>query len=303
MSTQSLTFASPKVITIEEKPLNWENFKPVHPRFMGVDSFDARVTKTISKFLDWNNFFQKWGFPPEFPNILENQEWGDVAEDLYEDVRNLYQELLDEKCLYPVALFGIWKACSVNDHVLVLKEKQPITSLYFPRLTVNGTDVSVADYIKPMYALKNNESDYIGGYAISLGEEVFNKWIKLKAEKDNYKSYLLEDFCQMYITAVADYLHHSIRQSVWSGISESDRLEQGKGIRVEIGKAECPELEACEKLFDLLDVDKEHFMVNEQFYFNSDFTICGYFFAHPQAQNFPVSETENLHQTVRQNFI
>lgn len=274
---------------------DWHNFEASYPGFLGESEFDATDSALIRTYLNWPAFFRKWELSAQFPDILHDHVLGPAAMKLFEDTNELLADLVIEKWLTPKVIFGVWRAWSTEQEVTVWKGNGSIFNFSFARQEVKDTVKTrycLADFIKPKAYLKEGESDFIGGYIIHLGDRMRVKKEIINSLGDKYVGYLIEDLCDMYLEAIADYLHYRLRRFIWAYCDDDDlsneevMLGLHQGIRVEIGGNECPDLSQLPQLIELLGVAQKGYGLTEAITQDTLMTKCGLFFAHPLSRNF-----------------
>lgn len=294
--------------------IDWAGFEPFPSHFLGVSSFDASDFDTVRTYLNWDALFRKWEIPVSFPDALDDADWGDAARNLVHDATNLLADLLAQGKLRAEVVFGVWQASAEGDQVVVRLDDQPTVRLSFSRLPLlDGATYCVADFIKPAAALKAGESDYMGGYAVRLREDVREPIEQLAATHDEYRSLLSADLCALYRSAVVDYLHYRLRRFIWAYCDDDDLSNEEvltglhQGIRVDIGGCECPGLDGPGlndpdrtgqvQLLGLLAVADWAIDRSSDDVDDPSSVMCGYFFAHPKSRNFPSESV--LHKSLR----
>ena len=63
--------------------------------------------KKISKFIDWNPFFEAWELYGKFPKIFEDEIIGKAASDLQKDAKKMLDKITKENQTCPKAVFGL----------------------------------------------------------------------------------------------------------------------------------------------------------------------------------------------------
>ena len=181
--------------------------------------------------------------------------------------------------------------------------EQPVEKLLYlrqQRAKAEGrTNRCLADYVAPKGSGKN---DYAGLFAVTAGLGIERKLEEFEAAHDDYQSILLKALADRLAEAFAEHLHQRVRREFW-GYAENESLdneqlirEKYQGIRPAPGYPACPDHSEKEKIFRLLDAP-----ANAQMELTSGFamlpaaSVCGYYFAHPQAEYFvlgPVLEDQ-----------
>ncbi len=99
--------------------INWANFEPTKPQFLGNRYFHEYPLAEIAKFIDWTPFFQTWQLHGKYPAILADAVVGSEAKKLFDDANQLLQEVIDEKLLTAKAVVGFFPANSTDDDVVL----------------------------------------------------------------------------------------------------------------------------------------------------------------------------------------
>lgn len=100
-------------------PINWGEFEPTKPQFLGNQYFHDYPLAEIAKFIDWTPFFQTWQLHGKYPAIFEDATVGTEARKLYDDANRLLQEIIDGKLLSAKAVVGFYPANATEDDVLL----------------------------------------------------------------------------------------------------------------------------------------------------------------------------------------
>lgn len=272
---------------------DWPGFEPFPAQFIGVSPFDASDSDKVRTYLNWSGLFQKWEIPVPFPQVLDDADWGATAISLLRDANALLDDFLTKGLLRPEVMFGVWRAFSEGDQVVIQSGDQKAVRIPFPRLPQpNGATYCLADFIKPAIAMKPDEWDYLGGYLIRLSADVLAPIRRYSAEPDDYQAFLATDLCVLYRSAVADYLHYRLRRFIWAYCDDDDLSNEDvlqglhQGIRVDIGSPVCPDSITRTPLLQLLQIDDQSFTDNDPDSPASE--VGGFFFAHPKSRPYPV---------------
>ncbi|MBC3789088.1 vitamin B12 dependent-methionine synthase activation domain-containing protein [Spirosoma utsteinense] len=283
---------SARATVADQQAIDWTCFKPFTSHFLGVSTFDASDTDQVRRYMDWDLFFRKWEFPLPFPDVLDDVHWGPPARALYTDARARLDELVGDN-LRPEVVFGVWRASARGDQVLVETTGGTTVGLSFPRIQVSDSrSYCVADFIKPAMALRVGESDYLGGYALRLGTDVDRPAGQPATGQHDYRSLLTADLCELYRSALVDYLHYRLRRFIWAYCDDDDLSNEKvltgthQGIRVDVGGPECPGQTLQAQLLKQLGVDA--WEDAGAFHLPGDRpsrVSSGFFLAHPQSRN------------------
>lgn len=112
--------SSKQYLTLEQAranklKLDWENYTPPKPNFLGIKTFDNYPLEELSEYIDWTPFFQSWQLAGKFPAILEDEIVGAEAKKLYRDAQSMLRQIIDGQWLTARAVIGIFPANSVGD--------------------------------------------------------------------------------------------------------------------------------------------------------------------------------------------
>ena len=120
-----------------QKPtINWEEYTPTKPAFLGTKVFDNFDLEELVPYIDWTPFFQTWELHGKYPAILEDEVVGVEAKKLFKDASNLLQRLIEDQILQAKAVFGLAPAQAVGDDILTQSFPQDwiyLTYIYRPR--------------------------------------------------------------------------------------------------------------------------------------------------------------------------
>jgi very-short-patch-repair endonuclease len=94
--------------------LNWDNFNPVKPNFIGTKTFEVELSELVN-FIDWTPFFNSWELYGKYPAILTDEVVGEQATNLFADAQEMLQKIVSEKWLTAKGILGIFPANQVND--------------------------------------------------------------------------------------------------------------------------------------------------------------------------------------------
>src|SRR5207244_11702929 len=80
------------------------------PPFTGRRTVSPDLAELV-RYIDWTFFFRVWDLKGRFPAILEQPP----ARELYDDARELLDELLSNTLLHGRAVYGYWPARDEGD--------------------------------------------------------------------------------------------------------------------------------------------------------------------------------------------
>jgi 5-methyltetrahydrofolate--homocysteine methyltransferase len=150
---------------------------------------------------------------------------------------------------------------------------------------------SLADFIAPTMV---DREDFLGVFAVTAGLGCDELARRFDADHDDYNSILTKALADRLAEAFAEYLHAQARRDWGFGANErltSDELidEKYRGIRPAPGYPAQPDHTEKRILFDLLDATAAtDITLTESLAMHPAASVCGLYFAHPQARYFAV---------------
>jgi 5-methyltetrahydrofolate--homocysteine methyltransferase len=235
----------------------------------------------------------------KFPVILKDAIIGQEASKLYDDANAMLQQIVAGKWLEPKAIIGFWPANSnERDSVTLLNvETHEEVELQFLRQQMKKAadqpNLSLADFIAPASA---STQDHLGAFAVTIkGIEAHIK--RFESEHDDYSKIMLQALADRLAEALAEYIHMKVRTEYWGYakdelLSNDDMIKEVyTGIRPAPGYPACPDHTEKNKLFQLLDATQQiGITLTESLAMFPASSVCGWYFAHPQAKYFGVGK-------------
>ncbi|HEY8967900.1 MAG TPA: methionine synthase [Puia sp.] len=301
-------FASKKTVkqylTLEKAqenkvPIDWQQFTPVKPTFIGTKAFDGYDLAEIVPYIDWGPFFIAWELHGKFPQILTDEKVGVEATKLYNDARTLLKQIVEEKWLKARAVIGFWPANSDGKDTVTVDMGDAPVRLEFLRQQVKKAadqpNISLADFIAPKATGKR---DHIGAFAVTI-EGIEPHIQRFQAAHDDYNKITLQALADRLAEAFTELLHERVRKEFW-GYVKDERLdneqlikEEYLGIRPAPGYPACPDHTEKRKLFAMLDATKQAgITLTESLAMYPASSVSGWYFAHPQSKYFGVGKIE-----------
>ena len=265
------------------------NYDPVIPARLGINCINSISLKKLLDYIDWSPFFHAWELKGLYPSILNDPQKGIEAKKLFEDARRLLKIIIESESLVAKAVYGIFQAKSNNENVEIIQND---ITFHFPRQLIDkglNPNFCLADYISP------NGDDYIGVFAVTSGHGL-NKIVKhYESKYDDYNAIMVKVKADRLAEACAEWLHKKIRMKDW-GYSKNEKLkineilkEKFVGIRPAPGYSACPDHKEKDKIWKLLNVEKETgIQLTESRAMYPTASVCGWYFAHPNANYFSV---------------
>lgn len=279
--------------------INWKDYTPPKPAFLGIKSFSDYSLREISQFIDWGPFFIAWEMHGKFPAILTDKIVGKEAQKLYDDAQVLLNRIIEEKWLTAKAAIGIFKANSNGAETIQVQNSTGETvwleSLRQQIKKVAGQpDIALSDFIAPEHSGKQ---DYIGAFAVTTGLGI-EKWIEhFEKDHDDYNKIMLKALADRLAEAFAELMHERVRKEFW-GYASNETLsneqlirEEYKGIRPAPGYPACPEHTEKRKLFKLINAtDNADIILTDHMAMYPASSVSGWYFSHPESKYFGIGK-------------
>jgi len=99
--------------------IDWSEFQPIKPKFLGNKYFENYDLGEIAKYIDWTPFFQTWQLQGKYPKIFDNAVVGAEAKKLYDDANKLLKEVIENKSLKANAVIGFYPVNAVGDDIVL----------------------------------------------------------------------------------------------------------------------------------------------------------------------------------------
>ncbi|WP_276389704.1 methionine synthase [Eudoraea chungangensis] len=284
--------------------IDWSLEQIKQPNKLGIQEIQYQNLNTLVDFIDWTPFFRSWDLHGKYPAILEDSVVGKQASELFGDAQVLLDKIIKEKWFTAKAVFGLFKANSVNkDDIEVVyqndaaPDKENITESQIFRTLRQQTkkksgvaNIALSDFIAPKTL---GIQDYIGCFCVSTGFGVKEKAIQFEKELDDYNAIMVKALADRLAEAFAEYLHQEVRINHWGyapkeALSNQALIEENyRGIRPAPGYPACPDHTEKNTIWSLLNV-KERIGVEltESLAMYPAASVSGYYFANPKAKYF-----------------
>ncbi len=277
---------------------DWDSVQIDKPSFLGLHTLEDVSLKEIAEYIDWSPFFQTWELRGKFPKIFDDPDVGAEAKKLYDDARDLLEEIITGQKLTAKGVYGFWPANSVGEDIVLFADECREKALTrFPMLRQQwerkGQDDfrSLADYIAPS---DSGRADYIGAFAVTTGLGCDELVRQYDDQHDDYKSIMAKAIADRLAEAFAEMLHQQARKDWGFGRGEhlsNEELiaEKYRGIRPAFGYPACPDHTCKAELFDLLmATDNAGISLTESFAMLPAASVSGLYFGHPESRYFSV---------------
>jgi 5-methyltetrahydrofolate--homocysteine methyltransferase len=296
VGTQLLTYEEALRHKLHTK---WDEQHIAVPEFTGRRVLkDFRLAELVP-FIDWSPFFHTWEIRGRYPDLLNDPVRGPAARELFANAQELLEEIVGKKLFAAHAAYGFFPANSEGDDIVLFCDAtrtKELTRLHTLRQQKDNQrskpQLALADYIAPR---ESGHVDYIGAFVVTAGHGTQELAERFEKEHDQYNSIMAKALADRLAEAFAEYLHKRARFE-W-GYGKDEKLchedliaEKYRGIRPAPGYPAQPDHTEKPLIFDLLKADEATgITLTESFAMYPAASICGLYFAHPEAQYFAVS--------------
>lgn len=276
--------------------IDWNSSEIVKPNQLGVRVLKDFDLKLLLEYLDWTPFFRSWELHGRFPNILTDAVVGKQASELFEDAQQMLNKIISEKLLEARAVFGIFKANTINDDDIIIQNSEFKIQNYFRTLRQQSQkakgkpNIALADFIAPK---ETGIQDYIGCFCVSAGFGTAELAAKYVADHDDYNAIMVKALADRLAEAFAEYLHKEVRTNYWGYASEENLTnedlisEKYNGIRPAPGYPACPDHLEKRTIWKVLNVNENIGVeLTQHMAMWPAASVSGYYFANPEARYF-----------------
>jgi 5-methyltetrahydrofolate--homocysteine methyltransferase len=294
--------------------LDWENFMPVKPNFIGTKTIEVDLDELVP-YIDWTPFFRTWELFGKYPAILTDEVVGEQATSVFSDAQEMLKVILQEKKLSAKGIYGIFPANQINDDDILVQpttnNQQPLAFLTLrqqSQKTAGAPNIALADFIAPK---DSDKTDYIGAFCVTTGFGVDEWAAEFEKKLDDYNSIMVKALADRLAEAFAEYLHEKVRKDFWGYASDEvlspDDLidEKYKGIRPAPGYPACPDHLEKPTIWKLLNVEHEiGVKLTESMAMWPASSVSGYYFGNPESKYFglgKIKEDQVIDYSKRRN--
>jgi 5-methyltetrahydrofolate--homocysteine methyltransferase len=281
---------------------DWATIDIPKPSFLGTKVIAPVPLEEIVPYIDWTPFFHAWELRGVFPRILDAPESGARARELWEDGKKLLGRMVAEKWLTARAVYGFFPAASVGDDIEVFVDEsrsRPLATLHTLRQQLEKPagefNFALADFIAPA---DSGRCDYLGAFAVTAGIGLEALTGQFEREHDDYNAIMAKALADRLAEALAEWLHQRARAEWGYGANEKlgveDLLrERYRGIRPAPGYPAYPDHTEKRTLFHLLHAEEcTGIQLTESYAMWPGASVCGLYFAHPEAKYFAVGKID-----------
>jgi len=296
-----------QTVTIEvarerRTPIVWRSEDIPTPSFTGVRVLNDFSLAELRSFIDWTPIFHAWGLKGVYPRILDHEQQGEQARQIFADANALLDRIIQEKLITANGVHGFFPASAVGDDIELYTDEtrsKVLTRFHFLRQQANkeGSEPcrSLGDFIAPK---QTGLPDYIGAFAVTSGIGLKELCDRFRAANDDYNAIMAEAVGDRLAEAFAECLHKHTRDE-W-GYGRTEKLsnaeiidEKYRGIRPAPGYPACPDHTEKGTIWGLLDVEANTKMkITESFAMWPGSSVSGLYFAHPESRYFSLGKID-----------
>jgi 5-methyltetrahydrofolate--homocysteine methyltransferase len=280
--------------------IDWENYAPPRPRFLGRKFLRKYDLAEIARYIDWSPFFQTWDLAGSHPRILEDPVIGEAARGVFTEGRAMLERIIATKTLTANAVFGLYPASSVGDDIEIYRDesrtKVAMVWHCLRQQTEKAADrpnLCLADFVAPK---DSGVPDYVGAFAVTAGIGVDEAVRAYEAKHDDYHAILVKALADRLAEAFTELLHERVRKEYW-GYAADETLsnaeliaEKYRGIRPAPGYPACPDHTEKGALFELLAAPEAGLTLTENYAMLPAASVCGFYLSHPESRYFAVDK-------------
>jgi 5-methyltetrahydrofolate--homocysteine methyltransferase len=282
---------------------DWAGYLPPRPSFLGTRNFDSYDLAELVRFIDWTPFFQTWELKGRYPALLRDERQGEAARQLFADAQAMLARIVAERWFRPRAIIGFWPAGAEADDIRLYPDETrrgDLATFFTLRQQLAKRDgrpnLALADFIAPH---DSGKADYLGGFVVTAGGENEALAERFAKSNDDYASILVKALADRFAEAFAEAMHQRVRRDFWGYASTEDFTPEAlvdepyRGIRPAPGYPAQPDHSEKATLFALLDAEARiGVRLTETFAMWPGASVCGLYFAHPEAHYFGVAKIE-----------
>ena len=285
------------------------------PNRKGIIDLSLPIDK-VREFINWRPFMTAWGLDASLASVAEvggcdhcRAQW--LAATPTEDINKAAQAMqLHKEALRVVdrladgilrdgikARVAILPASSTPEDSIVMEYNREEITLPTPRQRSACSEaeerLALSDFIAPRKP-DGKPADWIGLFAVTVGNEVDGMARKLHEEGDEYRSLLYQTVAHRLAEAATEYLHLLVRTQLWGYSDESYpgkinlRDLKYEGIRPAVGYPSLPDQKLVFTTGKVLDYQSLGITLTENGALLPSATTTGLIIAHPKSRYFIV---------------
>lgn len=296
------TYLPLDVAQANKTEIDWSSTRITKPNKLGRQTFIDYPLEEIKDFIDWGPFFIAWQMKGKFPEVLDDERYGEQARILYKDATQLLDEIIKEKRFQANAVVGLYPANAVGDDIEVYTDesREEVRTVFHTirqqaKKRKGQPNKALADFVAPK---DSGIADYIGGFAVTAGLGVRELVQEFKDDNDDYNAIIVQALGDRLAEAFTELLHKKIRKQLW-GYAAGEKFEnkelineQYAGIRPACGYPAQPDHTEKPILFELLNAPEAGINLTDHMAMMPASSVSGIYFAHPESTYFNVGKLQ-----------
>ena len=279
---------------------DWDGSLIATPAELGAQEVEGLDLETIATYIDWTPFFHVWELRGVYPNILENEEVGEAAREIFDNAQRALEQILADDSLHPRAAYGFFPANSQGDDIVVYADSERhgelarFHTLRQQRRQSEGRPyLALSDFVAPV---ESGLLDFLGGFVVTAGHGVSDLVASFEKDNDDFGAIMTKALADRLAEALAEMIHERARRECGFGADEKltpDDLIRGRyrGIRPAPGYPASPDHSEKVTLFELLDAGpRTGVTLTDTCAMSPAASVSGLYFNHPEARYFSVGK-------------
>ncbi len=297
-----------KRLTIEDArerhfAIEWDHYDPPAPKKLGVHVVDDITVADLRPIIDWTPFLSAWDIKGRYPDILKDEDRGEVARSLIKDAEEMLDRIEKEGWLTLKGVAGLWPANADGDDIKIYEndDRETVRAVFhgLRQQADKGEgkpNRNISDYVAPK---ESGKKDWIGGFCVTAGHGEMEASKRYQDANDDYNSLLVKSLADRLAEAFAEKMHQKVRKEFWGYAPDetfkNEELikEAYQGIRPAPGYPAQPDHTEKGTLFELLKAEENAGVeLTESFAMMPPASVSGMYFSHPDARYFSVGKID-----------
>lgn len=271
------------------------------PAKTGREVFADYDLKRLVPLINWSYFFGLAGLPGRYPDLLDDPVKGVQARQLYDDARQLLDEVTESGVLHARGIVALYPARRDGDDIVLYEDTACTPGASPPAAVAQPTDLSGGQSLAGRFrsAGRRRCARLCRLVCVDTRRRIGNLDNPLPGRGQRIPGQIGRTARRRLCEAFAEELHRYARIHLW-GIEQEGQLSTEEllagdypGIRPAFGIPSCPDRSYRETVFRLLGVPAAIGMrLNENFDMEPAPAACGLIFASAEARNFSVGQID-----------
>ena len=263
------------------------DFAPVAPAHMGITDIDMTIAD-VEEYINWKPLLTAWQLVDKVPtnnnSDCEMCQASAEAARLLDDARNALELLKREAAGSMKVRIGLWQAFSDGDDIVIDGGRARIATLRQQHIDSGGDcTLALADFVAPR---ESGIADYIGTFAVTVGERVEQIIEQYRNDGDDYQSLLLRTVADRLAEAATELMHRLVCQRYWGVGLKPDGKRMG--IRPAVGYPSLADQSLIFEINRLMSLADVGITLTENGAMHPAASTCGLIMPHPGSHYFIV---------------